>query len=415
MSYLTRTPEAAQRNGFFGWSGRYLSQMGSWSTYASLSGAEQIPERLAQVTAAYLGLKGLVEGQPRLAGTLGVIVGVHALEYLSAGAATTWMRLFGRGRPLGTYRGITIRQSPAANLRLLNRLAGGRLFDAGGAYFSESGKTWAWRSWRARIGSQFKTLTRLHSYGLPRREFWFDRPILLPEAPQAGPKPLFVQRVVDTVMGYENPEAIPGFIGSINELEDLSGLLGNLKRGLFLADWLLRDEGEREGASAIPDYEALVRIVPTASTGDPYCSFWPQAPSRSAPTATYPSFVPSTGSGRAAPPVVTSRSGWWVSGPARTGGTANPLPVPPATTTEAVHQHYPDRLRLGGREYPLVIKRITTSPLTSQRKADALYFDDESGRWYVVTDSQICLDLARAVDESRLTVAPVRDWPETSY
>jgi hypothetical protein len=368
VSYFTRSPEAARRNGFFVWSNRYLSQLGSWNSYTNLTGAEQIPERVAQITAAYLGLKGLLQGQPRLTGTLGALIGVHALEYFSAGAITTWMRLYGGGRPLGTYRGITIRHSPATTFRLLNRLTGGRLFDAGGCYFFESGRTWGCRSWGARIGDQIKTLALTRSYSLPHREFWFDRPIVVPEtygqAPPAGQKVVMVQRVINMVLGEENPDTIPGFIGSVNELEDLSGVLGYLKRGLFLADWLLRDESERDGGQSAPDYEALAKGS-ALSGGSVYRSAWPQPPLRSAPPPGYPSFTPS-GSSQAQP-------GAW---PASVSTPPSPLlseinlfaglpPVPGSFPDQAeyarkVRNQYKDRLRLGDKEYPLVVKRVNS-------------------------------------------------------
>jgi hypothetical protein len=269
------------------------------------------------------------------------------------------------------------------------------------------------------MGDQTKTLALTRSYSLPHREFWFDRPIVVPDAdsqtPPAGQKVVEVQRVINTVLGKENPDTIPGFIGSVNELEDLSGILGYLKRGLFLADWLLRDESERDGGPSAPDYEALAKGS-ALSGGSVYRSSWPQPPPRSAPLPAYPSFTPS-GSAQAQP-------GAW---PASVSKPPSLLPemnlladLPPAPGSfpgqdeyiRQVRNQYKDRLRLGDKDYPLVVKRVSTSLTTGQRKADAIYYDEERRRWLTISADQICLDLANAVDEGRLSPVPVEAWPD---
>ncbi|MBE7556707.1 MAG: hypothetical protein HS126_37125 [Anaerolineales bacterium] len=54
--------DAARRNGIGGQVSRYLNTLGSWSTYRDIGSAEEIPERITQVTGAYFGIKGLIEG-----------------------------------------------------------------------------------------------------------------------------------------------------------------------------------------------------------------------------------------------------------------------------------------------------------------------------------------------------------------
>jgi hypothetical protein len=274
----------------------------------------------------------------------------------------------------------------------------------------------------------------VRSYSLPHREFWFDRPIFVPKVsgqrPEADQNVVFVQRVVDTVMGHENPDTIPGFIGSVNELEDLSGILGYLKRGLFLADWLLRDEGERDGwRSAAPDYEALTRGS-SLSGGSVYRSSGQQPPPPSRAMSGYPSFVPSGSPNLSEEAWPNARLAIWPS--SATKPVAPPPPKMelftdlPLTRSSIPGQHsraeylqkirnrYKDRLRLGDKEYPLVVKRVSTSLSTGRRKADAIYYHEESSQWLTITDDRTCLDLAKAVDERRLNLVPAEAWPNVS-
>jgi hypothetical protein len=53
-----------------------------------------------------------------------------------------------------------------------------------------------------------------------------------------------------------------------------------------------------------------------------------------------------------------------------------------------------------------------TSLTTGQRKADAIYYDEERRRWLTITANQTCLDLAKAVDEGRLSLVPAEAWPD---
>jgi hypothetical protein len=227
--------DAATRNGIGGQVNRYLNTLGSWSTYRDIGSAEEIPERIAQVTGAYFGIKGLIEGHPRLVGVLGAIIGVHALEKVTGGMATTGMRLYGRGKPVASYRGIMIRKSPFTerSARALNRLTGGRVLAASGYYFFEGGRTWHSQSTTVQLGDEARTLTRVKSFSLPQREYFFDRPVTVPgdREPAEGEKTIPIQRVIDTVKGDEKPDAILGFIGGINELEGIT-LLRNIKHTL---------------------------------------------------------------------------------------------------------------------------------------------------------------------------------------
>ena len=54
-----RCADAAKLNGISGQISRYLNTLGSLGTYRDLSKLEDIPGRVAEVTAAYFGVKGV--------------------------------------------------------------------------------------------------------------------------------------------------------------------------------------------------------------------------------------------------------------------------------------------------------------------------------------------------------------------
>lgn len=409
--------DAAKRNGIGGQISRYLNTLGSWSTYRDIGSAEEIPERIAQVTGAYLGIKGLIDGHPRVAGVLGAIIGVHALEQVTGGIATTGMRLYGRGRPVASYRGIMIRKSPFTPrvAGAMNRLTGGRVLEANGYYFFEGGRTWHCQSTTFRIGDEPRTLTRVKSLSIPQREYFFDRPVTVPDdrEPAEGEKTIPVQRIIDTVKGDEEPDTIPGFIGSVNELEGATPLR-NIKHSLFAANWLLVDPSERDGSDGDAqrvDYEALVKGARPGGSEPgsggvyqvtrPTSPYWPSTahtplrststpePIRPLRTTTFPQAKPYGAD--------LFRSG------SATSQAGNSSPA----------ERYKDRIRIGNKDFPLVVKRVLLAPFSGGRKADAVYFDDELNQWREVIDEQDRLNLAKAVEEGRLSIIDPIDWPKT--
>lgn len=371
-----------------------------------------MPERIAGVTEKFFGIKGLIEGNPRLSGIMGAIIAVHAAEKVSSGAATTALRLFGQGQPLAKYRGILIRRSPITpqTAPAWNKLSGGRLREAEGYYFSERGRSWHASSLTFQVGDGPRTLTRLQSLSVPQREFYFDRAIAVPGSrePDEGEKSVPVQRLVDLVKGEAEPDAIPGFIGSINELEGMTVLRG-LKRKLFLASWLMVDPDERDGGGAdYVDYDALARGGPTGGgTGGVY-RVTPRSPG---PPGNSPGW-PTTRRVRPQP-----------GGPTRVPVTPPPRRQPYGTDlfrsrpsaaprdTRPPAERYRDRIRLDGRDYPLVVQRVNRSLSGGPPKADALYYDDRMGRWRVVVEEEDRINLARAVKEGRLSLVDEADWP----
>jgi len=238
-----RCADAARRNGIAGHISRYLNTISNWSTYQDVENLADLPKRLMEVTSWFFGLDG------RIKGVFGVLIATHLVERLTGAVATMTTRLALRGRSFGRYRGITLRQSPVSPLvgRGQNVLLHGRVQEAKGFYFHESGRTWHCHVARYRVGDTVKTINHIQSLSFPSREFFFDRE--LPE-----------QDVVDLVLGDKDPDNIPGYIGSINELDTLLTVTKVAKQVLYFANWLLVDEGERDGGKAdLVDYERFGR------------------------------------------------------------------------------------------------------------------------------------------------------------
>lgn len=421
MSYLTsnRNPHASRRNGIMGQTQRYLDTLGRWSTYQDIASVEALPARIAEVTTAYFGLKGLTEGQIRLSGLLSAVILVHALEQATAGLATSGMRLYARGRPVASYRGILIRESPFTlkATQVLGQVTGGRLLVTQGYYFFESGKTWHCHSLAFQFGDETRTLTLLQSFSIPQREFSFDRPVVVPaeQEPAGGERVISIQRLINVVKGDEPPEAIPGFIGSVNELESLT-ILRSAKYLLFMVHWLLIDPAERDNDSRYIDYEALAgkgtasggpgtgsgglyQVIRPSGGSSPGGGWWP---STSRMTSAAPASTPPP----PPPPPPPYEADLFGAAPAA-GPPSNGQAGPAAPVTR-----YKDRIRIDGRDYPLVVKRVLTSPINGgRRKVDAIYYDDILGQWREVVDEEDRVNLARAVEIGLVAVIDPANWP----
>jgi len=382
---------------------RYLNTLGSWSSYRDLGSWDDIPERVAHITEGFLGLKGLLSGHPRLAGFLGVMLAVHVAEQVTGGLGTMGMRLWGRGEPFGKYRGVILRRQPPGRLaRLFDWLSGGRVTQADGFYFFESGRTWQCWHLETQVGDTPRALTALKSLSLPAREFYFDRPI----------EP---QQAVDIAMGNLEPDTAPGFLGSVNELENATVSLGNLKRLFFAANWLLVDPSERDGGGSAEgvDYDAVAGGRTPGQNGNPYrfSPRWPGSGSgpavsvnRSRPPEPPPPWPSATSATRPAKPI-----------PIKSKPAGQPLNIKPPATGPAPVQYGAGApaevrraadpndptifMRIEGQERPVIVKRVVISPLTKTRKADAQYYDDRKGEWRQIVEDPVRQLLARAVDD----------------
>ena len=418
MTYIknNRSADARRRNGIIGQTQRYLDTLGNWGTYRNINSIEEIPERIAQVTAAYFGLKGLTEGRIRLSGILGAIILLHALEQVTGGMATTGMRLYARGKPVASYRGVTIRKSPftAKAAQILDQVSGGRLTVTDGAYFFESGRTWHCQSLTLQVGGEFRTLTRLQSFSIPQREFFFDRPVVVPgdREPEDGERTIAIQRIIDLVKGDELPDAIPGFIGSVNELESLT-MLRHIKYLLFMINWLLIDPAERDNDSRPVDYQTLIKGSPPGGTGagSGGTSSLTRPPSGPTATSWWPSTSRTTPTQSQPPPPPPYEADLFGTRPPAGSTRANSQPGPAGAGPTA---RYLDRIRINNRDYPLVIKRVVASPINGGRtKVDAIYYDDLVGRWCEIVDEETRISLARAVEAGLVSVVDPAYWPLT--
>ncbi|MBN1220812.1 MAG: hypothetical protein JXM69_17960 [Anaerolineae bacterium] len=402
---------AAQRNGLLGQVHRYLNTLGSWSSYRDVSRPEELPRRIGDITAAFFGVAGLEKGLPKLTGLLGAMMALHALEQVTGSLVTFGVRLLGRGDVIERYRGVTIRQSPLTprTAAALRWLLGSRLLAANGYYFPESGRTWHGQTFTVQVWDVSKTLTHVRSFSLPHREFYFDREV----APRV---------IIDVVKGDRDPQSIPGFIGSINELEHATSL-GYLKRAFFAANWLLIDEGERDdGQPGTADYDVLISDQPLIR-GQPPGGRGPSPLFQPAPRPSQPDLgsdvtpprYPAWPSTATRPPTTLftrtpPARAYQVTDAARTNGPAPVGSPPPVPAAGAPHERIKDRYHApDGRQYPLLIRGILTHPITMAKKADAIYYDADTHRWQEIVDEDIRLALAREVEAGQLKVSP--DWP----
>jgi hypothetical protein len=419
---------AASRNGIMGQVNRYLNTLGNWSTYQDLSSLEDLPGRIGDVTTKFFGVDGLAQGSPRLAGILGVVMGVHAMEQVTGAIATSGMRLLARGRPLARYRGVIVRESKLTPIkaRALYRLTAGRLQDAAGYYFHEGGRTWHCQSFTVAIKGTPRTLTHIRSLSLPHREHFFDRPLTLADngdqpptiGDDANPRSVSIQRVIDAAMGDEEPGSIPGYIGSTNEFENATSL-GSFKRALFAANWFLVDESERDLPSGpdFVDYDALIKGKPPGPSNGGYSQLSrPSSPSsgggytgRTYGSTNWPSTtartIPATPTspGNIAPSVPASEARPYGTQLFRSGsGVTPPVSGDP-------YERIKDRYRApNGQQYPLVIRGVKTNPLSMAKRADAIYYDGEMKRWREIVDDEVREALAKEVEAGNLPVTP--DW-----
>jgi hypothetical protein len=373
-----RCASAAARNGISGYVSRYLNTLTNWQTYGEVGNVEDIPQRILDVTARFFGLDG------RIKGIFGILIATHLTEQITGAVATMAARLALRGKPFGRYRGITLRESPISPrvARGQARLLGASRVLAGkGSYFHESGRTWHCNSTTYRVGDMAKTLTHIQSLSLPNREYFFDRE-------------LQPQDVVDLVLGDRDPDTMPGYIGACNEIDGLLGVTKGIKRMMYVGNWLLVDEGERDAGAEVVDYGDLGR-----------------GPSRG--------YAPSSSGSPSSPP---GGYGGWSNPSYRRSGMSDmhrrygpqgySSDVRPAEEDERVSRHdfvgslwdagpngLPKQsISVDGKEVPLSIRSISVAP-DGRRLADAYYY--RNNQWWRVRDDRtraaIAEDVAQGV------------------
>lgn len=419
-----RCANAAKRNGIVGQTSRYLNTLGSWSSYRNLDSPEKIPAEVAKLTARFFGLDGLFSGHPGMMGLMGVVMAVHGLEQVTASIVTTGMRLYGRGRPLAQYNGIIIRDSPSTlkQASKLNRIVGGRILAAKGYYFMEGGRTWHSESITVQVGDMPRTFTKVRSYSIPHREYYFDRPVYiagLEEDPPEDERAISMQRVIDIIRGDEDPDMVPGFMGSVNELEDITGLMGTAKRAFFAASWLLIDEGERDrGPADYVDYEALIQGTAPGSTkngttilggGRSSAGQSPILKPIGTNSPGLPNFYYAPNPGYSTPTTTTPQS----YGADLFGNRATPMARPKISLSN-LPGYKP--FENDSRVYPLIVKNVLHNPLKplDPPRAEAVYYDASLGKWRIVVDDNDKEEIAQKVKEGLIRVTPQNEWPENA-
>jgi hypothetical protein len=231
------------------------------------------------------------------------------------------------------------------------------VIEAGGYYFVESGRTWQCEGVTLELAQSSRTLTRLHSLSLPHREYLFDRPVTIPgiRDPQPDELTLSIQAIIDLVKGDRAAESIPGFIGSINELESLVMPLRGAKRFLFMANWLLIDSAERDDGSGDVDYGRLVNGTPPGNlpAGGSGTSYRPLSP-KTGPGSSWPS---------------TSRSSRQ---PANTASSSVPI-----KTADSTPKPVPIRPLNSARQIPMNLTRPAPSVNSHKPPPPPLFYPQE--------------------------------------
>lgn len=373
---------------------------------------------------------------------LSTVLGIHTLERTTGATATLGVRTLARGKPVGTWNGVIVRESrfTPANAKMLDRLTGGRVLDARGYYFHAGGRTWHAQSFTVNVQGTAKSLASVRSLAIPRQEHFFDRPLTLGKkegvqqiGDDAAPRGVSVTRMIDVVKGQENPRNIPGYIGSTSRLENAAGItplnVGKIKRAVFAAKWLLEDESERDDPAARNrNGQADERATPARS---------PTYTVRRGPDGrriyTYPGqpadYYGSTGSAwpstrtarpasygqdlfRSEPPPSSASSGR----AARPGGSKEtvissaPAAGQPARAISVDDLSKLDRFSTpDGKSHPLVVRRVVKNPITMKESAEAAYHDGD--RWRMVVDDDAKTWLAEEVRDGNLKVNPA-GWQE---
>ncbi len=416
-----RCANAARQNGIWGQMSGALNALGNWSTWKDVKNKDEALDRLAKVTSAYLGIKGIdSEGIKLSSKILAAIVAVHAAEQITGAVATSGMRLFARGTPVGKYGGVIIRKSPIvpAKAKAIGRVIGQRLTEADGYYFHDRGRTWHCQSLTFNVKGTPRTLTHIRSYSMPYREFFFDRPLTLdPKADRSvvgedgQTRSVSVQQVIDVIKGYEDPDQIAGYIGYTNELENMIGL-GGAKRALFAANWFLVDEFERDDPANnahFVDYDALIHGRPPSRQAEGYYQ-----PSRQG-DKDWPSTQGSTGRSREIPVMPHRTPDFYGQNLFSSAGkrpVPRPIPgleerkPPPSEVIREIYNTIVDRYEHPdtGQPVPLIVEKLVGGP-TGKSLAEARYFEPGTGEWVRIDNGNVRERLARAVENGNMRLA----------
>jgi hypothetical protein len=97
--------------------------------------------------------------------------------------------------------------------------------------------------------------------------------------------------------------------------------------------------------------------------------------------------------------LIRARLRWGGAAPVKAAPAAQP---PPPDGDMPALERVGERVRLGGQEYPVMVRRVVTSPLDGRRRADAAYYDEAGGVWKEVTDEAARSWLAEQVQQGKM-------------
>lgn len=431
----------ARRNGLFNYLDTVLSSLGKWSTYSQVETPTDLLKAVSQTSGKFLGFEfftGSDTGGFKIKTIVLALMAVHALEQISGGLVSLTSRLFIKGEVIGRWHGIVIRRNPITPKKatLLNFLTNGLVQPfALGVYFYEGGRTWECESFAVKVrGGYCRVLTRVSSFGVPRREHFFDRSIVVPgpggmgvigDNIQTGAdgevRNVSLELIVDIVLGREHPHNIPGYIGSTNELENTVSVLGWAKRILFMISWLLVEESERDMPLAgLIDYSVLNPGLVEQSNkgqGQVAANFW-RYPNSAGVKGGQPSIWPSvsrTGGAPAASPQAAQPAKAvqlefnLPNEPAR----ANPVrptspPASPAAGSpspeDGPYYRVKDRIQIGEKFYPVLVRQRSRDMFTLASIIDAIYYDPADNQWKSVTNPETLKMLDAQLEAGQIQV-----------
>ena len=358
------------------------------------------------------------------------LMAVHALEQLSGGLISLASRLFIKGKVLGSYGGIVIRHHPITEKKaaILNFVTKGWILPyALGVYFYEGGRTWEAETFGIDSKTYTRAITRVSSFGVPRREHFFDRPIVVPDASgidalghdipigaDAAVRNVPLQTIINVILGREHPASVPGYIGSTNELENMVSALGWAKRLLFMASWLLVDEAERDQPlQNLVDYSALNPGLVDNSGKSAQASTNLRYPGASGTKAAVPPVWPSVRAA-GAPRAPQAQPAKAVQLSFDTAAGTPPITKPNAATPPSApiedepYHRIRDRICLDGKYYPVLIRGRAINPMTMASVVDAIYYDPADKSWKSVTDWGVLSWLDNQLQTGQMSVAT--DW-----
>lgn len=418
---------AARRNGLMAYLDHLLSTLGRWNTYAQVETPEDLLKTVSQTSGKFLGLDFFMgdKGGLKIKTIVVALMAVHTLEQISGGLISLTSRLFIKGRVLGSYGGIVIRHNPltAKKAAVLNFVTRGWILPhAIGVYFYEGGRTWEIETFGIDSKICTRAMTRVSSFGVPRREHFFDRPIVVPSVSGLGTlgndiqigadaavRNVPIQALINVIVGREHPANIPGYIGSTNELENVVGALGWAKRLLFMASWFLVDEAERDlPLQNLVDYSTLnPGLLDNSKQAQPAASPYWRYPGASGTKAGVPPVWPSVRTAGAPPtPQAQPARAVQLSFEAQFDPTAKT--PPPASPEDGPYYRIRDRITLGGKYYPVLIKGRATNPMTMVGIVDAIYYDPADRSWKPVTDGGVLNWLDNQLQTGQMAIAT--DW-----